>query len=188
VPGATPIYGLPYWILGDQPHGPNLSEALATATETAVAARAAEIAAINASLLGYKRCLGGARLTANTAAFNAETLILSTGAIALPANTAIEVEFTLNLNLTVGTDELDVRFRDNNIAGTVRKEIIRLPQRASVPLQETFSNYYETTTAESKTWAITVARFSGTGNIVAESGTRVRVYADGSSSLLTETP
>jgi hypothetical protein len=33
VPGATPNYGLPYPVLGDQPHGPDQVESLAQATD-----------------------------------------------------------------------------------------------------------------------------------------------------------
>ena len=186
--GTTPVYAFPYAGVNDPPNGPAQEQSLATAVENKIITVDAAIASNAAATLLHKRCLGGQRLTASTASFSAETLILTTGALALPANSAIEIEVTLNFNLTVGTDEMDLRFRDNNISGTVVKEIVKNNQRGSVPMQLQFSHYYETTVAETRTWAITLARFSGTGVIVAEAGTRVRVYADGSNTILTELP
>lgn len=50
MPGATPTYGLPYPILGDQPHGPNQIEALAQAVDTQLAAAAAASIALDTRL------------------------------------------------------------------------------------------------------------------------------------------
>lgn len=59
MPGATPNYGLPYALIGDQPHGPNQQQALAQAIDTVLAGtykteRDNAIAAAIAALLSGK--------------------------------------------------------------------------------------------------------------------------------------
>lgn len=46
MPAATPIYGFPYPVLGDSPHGPNQLEDLAEAVEAALADTDADVAAL----------------------------------------------------------------------------------------------------------------------------------------------
>lgn len=60
MPGATPIYGLPYALIGDQPHGPNQEEALAVATEATFVLFDARIDALEGK---SQKLIGRARRT-----------------------------------------------------------------------------------------------------------------------------
>lgn len=184
--GVTPTYGFPYPALTDPPNGPAQIQALAEAVEADLMVTDSNIATINATGLTYMRLLGGTRRTANSGAINTtETVFSTTGAVALPASSWFAIRCTLNFDLSVAAADFNMRFRDNNIAGTIVSErFLGVSNQAGVPCQFTFEMIYTTAGAETRTWVATAQRATGSGNLIAETDSRVGVYYLGASSLL----
>lgn len=188
--GVTPVYGFPYPALTDSPDGPAQIQALAEAVEADLQVTDANIATLNALGPTYTKLLGGQRRTADTGDINTvETQFLSAGSISLPASSWITVDVICTLFVSVGSDDFHFKIRETNVGGTLVAQAIS-PKfaTAAVPYEFQYSFRYKTTTAESKTWIASVVRFSGSGNIVLQGGTRIIVRLDGPSSLISDTP
>lgn len=72
MPAATPIFGFPYPVLGDPPHGPNQIEDLAEGVETAMVAMDGRVDAVEAS---YARGRIASDSSAATALSTAEAVV-----------------------------------------------------------------------------------------------------------------
>lgn len=112
MPGATPTYGLPYPILGEQPHGPNQIEALAQALDTLLNGsyktdRDTAIAAAIAALLTGKASDGSvATLQTTTSSSYADLTTAGPQATVVSAGTRALLIWsaqTWNSNSTFGT-------------------------------------------------------------------------------------
>lgn len=187
MPAATPIYGFPYPVLGDPPHGPNQIEDLAEAVEAALADTDADVAALVAADLTHMRLINGGRRTTDTAPIDAiETVFATSGALSLPAASTILVRGTANVFVSVGATEYHFRLRETNIGGAVVKEDFSGGgYAAGVPYEFSFTYLYRTGAAEpAKTWVASVQRNGATGSIVAQLDSRVEAFYLGSSSLI----
>lgn len=188
--GVTPVYGFPYPALTDAPNGPAQIQSLAEAVEADLITTDANIASLTALGPTYTKLLGGQRRTADTANINTvETQMVSAGSISLPASSWITVGVFVNLFTSVVNDEWHFKIRETNTAGTLVAQTIS-PKfaTAGVPYEFSYNFRYKTAGAESKTWIASVVRFSGSGNLVAQGGTRIIVHLDGPSSLISDTP
>ncbi len=185
--GVTPTYGFPYPALSDPPNGPAQFQALAEAVEADLIVTDANIATINATAPTYMKFLGGTRRTSSSGAINTtETVCTTTGAVALPANSWFAIRCILNFDLSVSFADFNLRFRENNLAGTIVSErFLGVSNQGGVPCQFTLEIIYNTAGAETRTWVMTAQRATGSGNLVAESDSRVGVYYLGASSLMT---
>lgn len=184
--GVTPIYGFPYPALSDPPNGAAQIQALAEAVEADLAVTDANISTINATAPTYMKFLGGTRRTSSSGSINTTEVVFSTsGAVALPANSWLMIRCVLNFDLTVTAADFNIRFRDSNIGGTILSErFFGVGYQAGVPCQYTTEIIYNTAGAETRTWVVTAQRATGSGNLVAESDSRVGVYYLGASSLM----
>ncbi|NUR80728.1 MAG: hypothetical protein HOQ21_09830 [Dermatophilaceae bacterium] len=187
MPGATPIYGIPYALTSDSPHGPNQEEAIAAAVEAALAALNTRVLAIEAAASSYGKYLGGAQRDANSGNITGtETIFATSGSVALPDNSAFLVRASCNYFISVAGDEFDWRIHETNLAGNaIKTHFADSVEFAGVPKTYEYFGFYKTTAAEpTKTFVASVKRTGGSGNIVAQAGSAVLVFYLGPSSLL----
>lgn len=183
--GTTPIYGLPYPGILDPPNGPNQVQLLAEAAEGKFVTSDASVANLATSIGTYRKLVGVERLTSNTGAFATETAILEVVGAPIPANTFYVVEFVSYYNVSVAGAKWIYRFK-NSAGNTLIKDVVddQGGLMAGVPLQTRFELSDVTTAAQSRSLYVTVERYSGGGNYVAEAGSRLSIYAECPSSLL----
>lgn len=187
MPAATPIYGFPYPVLGDPPHGPNQVEDLAEAVEAALADTDADVAALVAADLTHARLINGTRRSTDTAPIDAiETVFSTSGALSLPAAATILVRVIANVFVSIAGSEYHFRLRETNIGGAVVKEDFSgAGYSAAVPYEFCYTYLYRTTVAEpSKTWVASVIRNTASGSIVCQLDSRVEAIYLGANTLL----
>jgi hypothetical protein len=182
--GATPVYGFPYSAGTDAPNGPAQIQALAEAVESKFVTSDAAIAAANANIGTYRKLVGIERLASNTGAFSSETAVLIVNAAPIPANTFYVAEFIPKYNVSVAGARWIYRFKDVGTNALLMDIVDPGATEAGVPLQARFRYSDVTTTALSRSLYVSVERYSGGGNYVAEAGSTLAIYAECPSALL----
>lgn len=135
---------------------------------------------------GAAALIGGQQRGSNSAGITSETQFLSTGTVALLANSTYRIDLMVRFFISVANDVFVIRLRDTNTSGTIRTEYnTDAHKSASTPYYANISLIYKTTSAEaSRSFIGSAARQSGSGNIVVESASAQTITYLGPSSLV----
>lgn len=104
-----------------------------------------------------------------------ETVCVSTGAVSLDRNSLYKVTFQVLGDVSLATNDFDMRIRETNVTGTLVKEKVIPSNTNAYPIGDTVAHWYATSVAESKTWVGTLQRIAGSGNFTPRVGTSIQV-------------
>jgi hypothetical protein len=182
--GATTVYGLPFSELGDAPHGPDQSEALAEAVETELVRIDAAILTVDAKFNDKGR---GVRPTSSSVSASTTLVgVLRVDSMALLSGVQYEVEYWCHPTSTVTTDAIktEVRFSTSGSATTASSQLVESAVYTNFGSSVRWSAEYTPGSNVTASFLLCLSRAIGSGNCTlfadaAERFTRIRIRPAG---------